>query len=90
MTFSEKDFPKDTTIFPFRTQILRYLKEYGKDVKDLVELNKEVVRIEKQGKWCLTIRDSRENSRVSVEQFDAVAVATGTTAIDCLIVNRTL
>lgn len=90
MTFTEKDFPRGTTVFPFRTQILQYLKEYSKDVKDLVELNKEVVKIEKQGKWRLTLRDSRESSRVTVEEFDAVAVATGMPAINCLIVIRTL
>jgi cation diffusion facilitator CzcD-associated flavoprotein CzcO len=88
MTFAEKDFPQGTPAFPFRTQILQYLKEYGKDVKNLVELNKEVITVEKQGRWCLTIRDSREKSRVAVEQFDAVAVAAGMAAIDCLIVGH--
>ena len=77
MTFSEKDFPQGTTVFPFRTQILEYLKEYGEDVKDMVEFNKEILNVEKHRKWCLTIRDLRGESETSIEEFDALAVATG-------------
>lgn len=88
MTFAEKDFPQGTAVFPFRTQILQYLKEYGSDVKGLVEMNKEVLKVENQGKWCLTIRDLKDPSKVSVEQFDAVAVATGNFTNDRLIVGH--
>jgi cation diffusion facilitator CzcD-associated flavoprotein CzcO len=79
MTFAEKPFPKGIPDFPFRTQILEYLKEYGNEVKGLVEFNKEVVLIEKhENLWCLTIRDLSEASRkISIEYFDAVAVASG-------------
>ena len=78
MTFAEKEFPEGTPYFPFRKQILEYLKEYGSDVKHLVEFNKEVVRVEKNGKWCLTIRDLLSSSKKeTVEVFDSVAVATG-------------
>ena len=79
MTYSDKDFPAGTPAFPFRTQILEYLKQYGKEIKPLVNFNKEVIRIEKHGTWCLTIRDLGNDSQpLSVETFDAVAVATGT------------
>lgn len=88
MTFVEKDFPPGTTVFPFRTQILQYLKDYGNDVKHLVELNKEVLKVEKHGEWCLTVRNLRDPSKVSVEKFDAVAVATGNVTVDDLIVGH--
>jgi thioredoxin reductase len=88
MTFAEKDFPRGTAMFPFRTQILEYLKEYGNDVKHLVELNKEVLKVEKHGKWCLTVRNLRDPSKVSVENFDVVAVATGSVTIDDLIIGH--
>lgn len=79
MTFAEKPFPKGTTDFPFRTQILEYLKEYGDAVKGLVEFNKEVDLIEKhENLWGLTIRDLSDASRkTSIKYFDAVAVASG-------------
>ena len=81
MTFQEKPFPKDIPDFPFRVQILQYLKEYGEEIRHLVEFEKEVLRVEKQQiKWCVTIRDLRDpKRRTSTEKFDAVAVATGTT-----------
>lgn len=78
MTFSDKEFRQDAPEFPFRTQILEYLQDYGAEVKHLVEFNQEVVRVENHGKWCLTIRNLRDESKdTRVEQFDAVAVASG-------------
>ena len=78
MTFAEKDFPKGTTVFPFRTEILQYLKDYGEEIRKLVEFNKEILRVENnQENWSLTIRNLLHPSEVSTEQFDAVAVATG-------------
>jgi hypothetical protein len=78
MTYADKEFPDGTPYFPFRKQILQYLKEYGNDIRPLVEFNKEVARVEKNGKWCLTIRDLLTSSKKeTVEEFDAVAVATG-------------
>ena len=78
MTYAEKEFPEGTPYFPFREQILQYLTEYGSDIKHLVEFNKEVVRVQKNGKWCLTIRDLLSlPKKETVEDFDAVAVATG-------------
>jgi cation diffusion facilitator CzcD-associated flavoprotein CzcO len=79
MTFADKDFPEGTAVFPFRTQILEYLKEYGRDIKPLVRFNTEVIKVEKHGKWNLTLRDLLHPSKnVYVEHFDAVAVASGT------------
>jgi hypothetical protein len=78
MTFSEKTFPLGTPEFPFRTQILKYLQEYGQDVKDIVEFNREVLRVEKHGKWELRIRDLANAAKETwIERFDAVAVASG-------------
>jgi len=79
MTFAEKDFPEGTPEFPFRTQILQYLKEYGSQVKHLVEFNKQVTNVQNHGdKWQLSILDVRKPSdKEVVEVFDAVAVASG-------------
>ena len=78
MTFAEKDFPTGTTVFPFRTQILQYVKEYGDDIRGFVDFNKKVVTVEKNEKWSLTIQDLLTSpQKVSVREFDAVAIATG-------------
>jgi len=79
MTYAEKPFYQDAPAFPFRTQILKYLQEYGEDIRDLVRFNVEVVRVEKERDlWCLSVRDLRDSSGKSwVEKFDAVAVASG-------------
>jgi len=80
MTYAEKPFPSDAPAFPFRTQILKYLQEYGEDIRHLVKFNVEVLKVEKHGKWCLTIRDLTEPSKKPwTEKFDAVAVASGST-----------
>ena len=79
MTYAEKPFPPNTPAFPFRTQILQYLQEYGEEIRHLVKFNKEVLNVEKHGKWCLTIRDLlNPTKKPSIEKFDAVAVASGT------------
>lgn len=79
MTYAEKPFPPDSPAFPFRTQILKYLQEYGEEIRHLVKFNTEVLNVEKQGKWCLTIRDLLYTTKKPwIEKFDAVAVASGT------------
>jgi cation diffusion facilitator CzcD-associated flavoprotein CzcO len=80
MGFVEKGFPADTPIFPFRTHILQYLREYGDEVKHLVKFNRQVTNVEKHGnKWRVSTVDVRKSSQnETVEEFDAVAVASGT------------
>jgi len=78
MTFEEKAFPASIPDFPFRTQIRQYLAEYGEEISPFVEFEKEVINVEKQGKWRITIRDLKDPKRKTrVEQFDAVAIAAG-------------
>jgi cation diffusion facilitator CzcD-associated flavoprotein CzcO len=78
MTFEDKPFPGSIPDFPFRSQIRQYLTEYGEEIKPLTDFEKEVINVEKRGKWCLTIRDLKDPERkTTVEQFDAVAIATG-------------
>ena len=77
MTFAEKDFPQDTPVFPFRTQILQYLKEYGESVRHLVEFNTAVLKVEKLHMWTVTTRHTKDPSKVSTCQFDAIAIASG-------------
>jgi cation diffusion facilitator CzcD-associated flavoprotein CzcO len=89
MTFSDKEFPAGTTVFPFRTQILQYLQEYGEDIKDLVEFHREIERVEKNGKWQLTIKDLTNPAKKPwIESFDAVAVASGTLPVEKLTVGH--
>ena len=78
MTFSDKEFPAGTPPFPQRTQILQYLQEYGQDIVSLVEFNREILRVEKRGRWSLTIKDvTYPLKKPWVETFDAVAIASG-------------
>jgi len=78
MTFAEKEFPKGTTVFPFRTQILQYVKDYGEDVRHLIEFDSEVLKVEKlQKQWAVTTRDTRDPVKICTQQFDAVAIASG-------------
>jgi cation diffusion facilitator CzcD-associated flavoprotein CzcO len=79
MTFAEKDFPEGTPVFPFRKQILQYLKEYGESVRHLVEFNTEVLKVEKHRKWTVTTRSTKDPSKISKHQFDAIAIASGQT-----------
>jgi cation diffusion facilitator CzcD-associated flavoprotein CzcO len=79
MMYEGSDFPVGTTEFPFRTEILRYVQEYGNGVRHLVHFCNEITAVQKrQHKWCLSIRNLRDPKQPKRrEEFDAVAVATG-------------
>ena len=78
MTFADKPFPAGTPMFPFRTDILNYVKKYGEEIRHLVKFNMEVVNVEKRDNWCLTIQDLLHPAKCpTVQQFDAVAIASG-------------
>lgn len=83
MQFTDQKFPSGTPDFPFRSQVLEYLQEYGRSVRHLIEFNKEVLKVEKrQGKWLIEIRDTTEPAGdISSVSFDALAVATGTSSL---------
>lgn len=90
MTYAEKPFPPDAPAFPFRTQILEYLQEYGEEIRHLVKFSTQVLNVEKHGKWCLTIQDVLDPTKKSwIEKFDAVAVASGSLS-EFLAKSRTL
>lgn len=68
---------KTTPLFMDRTQLLNYIKDYGKSVESIINFNTKITRLDQnaQGKWNLYYRTSSgENSN---EEFDAVAVTTG-------------
>jgi Flavin-binding monooxygenase-like len=79
MTYSDQLFPEGTPAFPFRTQVHEYLRTYADEIRPLIRFRKEVVRVEKRGdNWVLHITDLTDHHRkVSIKEFDAVAVATG-------------
>ena len=84
MTFAEKDFPEGITVFPFRTRILEYLKDYGESVRHLIEFDSDVLKVEQlqePQKWAVTTRDTRDTSRIATQRFDAVAIASGSMEI---------
>jgi len=89
MAFEDWEFPNGTPDFPFRSQVLEYLEGYGQSVRHLIVFNRKVERVEKQkGKWVLHIRNVTESDpELTVESFDAVAVASGISFIPKLGVD---
>lgn len=79
MTYSDQTFPEGTPAFPFRTQVHEYLRTYADEIWRLIRFRTEIVCVEKRrGKWVLHITDLNDPQRkVSTQEFDAVAVATG-------------
>jgi thioredoxin reductase len=77
MTYADKRFPEDVPVFPHRSHVLNYLRDYGSDIRHLVSFNHEVVRVEKNaGRWVIKFKDYSSKDVVE-ESFDAVAVASG-------------
>ena len=79
MAFEDREFPPGTPDFPFHSQVLDYLNDYAQSVRYLIAFNKKIDRVEKRnGKWVLHIRDLRQfDGEIAVQNFDAVAVASG-------------
>ena len=81
MGFKDLNWPQDSQLFPTHQTVLQYIKDYGKDVQDLVQYETQVIDVEAAdedigGKWTVTVRQLRTNN-IKQEIFDAVIVANG-------------
>ncbi|KAH3675710.1 hypothetical protein WICPIJ_009297 [Wickerhamomyces pijperi] len=79
MAYNGYPFPEDNPLFPTHHQILKYIENYSKDIEELISFNTEVVSVEhnkQTSKWEV-ISKNLQTEVETVDQFDAVAVATG-------------
>lgn len=81
MRFTDLDWPHDTQLFPKHETVLNYIKEYGKDIEQLVKYETQVINAEptsnaSDSTWTVKTRNLR-TEKVMAECFDAVIVANG-------------
>lgn len=81
MKYSDLDFPKDSLIFPSREDVQKYLIEYSKDVRHIINFSSRVsdVRLRQEdGKdlWDVEVRSTKDGC-MHTRTFDAVVVASG-------------
>ncbi|KAF2192070.1 FAD/NAD(P)-binding domain-containing protein [Zopfia rhizophila CBS 207.26] len=78
MGFQNLNWPKESQLFPKHETVLEYIKEYGKDVQDLVQFETQVVNVEEaeSNSWKVTTRNLRSGTSQR-EIYDAVVVANG-------------
>lgn len=61
MAYAQFPFPKSSPLFVDRTDIVRYLHEFGESVKDYIQFDTQVTRIEKiDGQWRVTTKRNGE------------------------------
>lgn len=92
MTYAETPFPEDLPVFPHRSDVLKYLREYAAELEPYIVFGTKVVEaiyVEERAQWRLTSRkvcvETKGGSVASqesgfqdvVEHFDAVVIATG-------------
>lgn len=81
MQFSDKPFPRDSQLFPARTEVAEYLKEYAEEVRHLVNFQVQVTDVRPQSsasrdKWTVKTKhvlSQHENEGI----YDAVVIANG-------------
>lgn len=89
MNFSDKSFPADIQLFPPRQAVLRYIEDYGSEIKHLVRFGTQAVRLELrtesegQDVWTLTYKNT-VSGETTVAEYDAVALANGHFAVPSL------
>lgn len=81
MGFKDLNWPQDSQLFPKHETVLGYIEEYGKDVKDMVAFETQVVGVqatspEYGGSWRVKTRHLR-SGKTHEEIYDAVIVANG-------------
>lgn len=92
MTYADKEFPADLPVFPHRSDVLRYLREYAAELEPYIAFATKVVEaayVDEIAKWRVISRkvaaETKGGSEASekagfedvVEFFDAVVIATG-------------
>lgn len=81
MGFQDLDWPEDSQLFPTHKTVLKYIDDYGKDVKDLVQYETQVINAEPSSdatdsSWRVRTRRLRTKDEQE-ETFDALIVANG-------------
>ncbi|PGH27160.1 hypothetical protein AJ80_01117 [Polytolypa hystricis UAMH7299] len=79
MQFSDKPFAKDEQLFPRFESVIKYLNEYGKEVRHLMQFHVQVLDVQRDesvGQWSLS-RKHLVTGRLETSTYDAVVVASG-------------
>lgn len=81
MKYGDKDFPKDSRIFPTREDVQDYLVDYSQDIRHLIKFSTQVKAVtlrrgESHDRWDIETENLLDGFK-SKETFDAVVVASG-------------
>ncbi|KAK7189804.1 Thiol-specific monooxygenase 6 [Paraphaeosphaeria sporulosa] len=80
MGFQDLDWPQDSQLFPKHETVLKYIQDYGRDVRDLIRYETQVTNVEpvdeQSMRWKVQTRNIRSNIQQD-EEYDAVIVANG-------------
>lgn len=81
MKYGDKDFPKDSLIFPARQDVQDYLVDYSQDIRHLVKFSTQVKAVTPRrdgihDRWDIETENLLDGS-TSKATFDAVLVASG-------------
>ena len=82
MKFSDAPSLEGNQLFPTRDAIIRYLDEYGQDIKHLVRFQTQVVHVQQKGQkgqqgWLVKTKNLHYPDMVAESEYDAVVVANG-------------
>ncbi|KAI9933264.1 hypothetical protein ASPWEDRAFT_43033 [Aspergillus wentii DTO 134E9] len=80
MRYSDKHFPSEAQVLPNHTTVQRYLEEYAEDVKDLIQLETQVLDVKQNnsavGSWNVETKNLR-TGETTTHPYDAVVVSSG-------------
>lgn len=81
MRYSDKEFPKGSSLFPRHSVVLQYLKDYAQEITPHISFQTQVLNIDKPRSdhsqpWSVEVLDLKSN-KVIKEEYDAVVVASG-------------
>ena len=86
MQYANRPFDEDLPLFPRHESVLRYCREYAKDVRSLIRFGCQVVEVHpipeglqdhtSRSRWSVTIVDGVNQTQV-VREYDAIVVASG-------------
>jgi cation diffusion facilitator CzcD-associated flavoprotein CzcO len=80
MAYGEQQFPPNVQNFPRHFTVKEYVREYGEDVKELVQFETQVIDVRMDSKntaaWTVTTRSLRTGA-TTTSSYDAVVAASG-------------
>jgi cation diffusion facilitator CzcD-associated flavoprotein CzcO len=81
MSYSDKEFPQGSSLFPRHSVVLQYLKDYAQEITPHISYQTQVLNIEKSRSdrsqpWLVEVLDLKSN-KVIKDEYDAVVVASG-------------